>query len=76
MEKQALDLILKVIDLATVAIPAGSEALQELKKLRSKVNTFVAEGRDPTPEEFRELQNETDALSVRLDAADKRLNPR
>lgn len=69
-----LPMLLKVIDAAKAAIPAGHQALAGFNELQGKVKQFVDENRDPTPEEFRELQATTDALTNRLEAADRRLS--
>jgi hypothetical protein len=71
----ALPLLIKVVDAAKAAIPAGTAAYAEFQALSAKVNAFRDEGRDPTVEEFRELQAATDALTDRLEAANARLNP-
>ena len=70
-----LPTLIRAVDIAATAIPAGSEAARKLRDHREKMQSFIDEGRDPTPEEFRELQDETDRLTDRLRAADERLNP-
>jgi hypothetical protein len=70
-----LPTLIHAIDIASTAIPAGTEAYEKLQAHRAKIQSFIDEGRDPTPEEFQALQAETDALTDRLRAADNRLNP-
>jgi len=69
----AIQLALKLADLATLAITDGGKAKSEYETLRAKLETFQSENRDPTADEFRALAAETTALSNRLDAAANRL---
>lgn len=69
----AIQLALKLADLATTAITEGGKAKSEYQTLRAKLETFQIENRDPTADEFRALMAETNALSDRLDAAANRL---
>lgn len=70
-----LPTLIRAVDVAATAIPAGTDAHEKLKAHRAKLQSFIDEGRDPTPAEFQELQAETDSLTDRLRAADERLNP-
>jgi hypothetical protein len=67
--------MLKVVAAAKAAIPAGTKAYNDFKEFNERMQVFKDENRDPTPEEFRALQAETDALTDRLEAANARLNP-
>lgn len=69
-----LPLLLKIVDAAKAAIPAGTAAHTEFSQLNARLQTFKNENRDPTVEEFRDLQAHTDALTDRLEAANSRLN--
>jgi hypothetical protein len=64
------ELILKILDLAVV----GAMSFDRLQALRAKVATIVAEGREPTDDEWAALIGDIDEASARLDAADHRLN--
>jgi cell fate (sporulation/competence/biofilm development) regulator YlbF (YheA/YmcA/DUF963 family) len=68
-----LPIAIKIIEAAKLAIPAGHEAVSEFNTLEEKLRAFQQEGRDPTPEEFRALQAQTDQLTDRLEAANARL---
>lgn len=62
---------LRFFDLAIT----GLVALERLRARRDELAAIVAEGRDPTPEEWAALFSSIDSNEARLDAADKRLNP-
>lgn len=53
---------MQVLELAATGIPRAVAAAETIKGL-------VAEGRDPTPAEWAELQEVTDALHSRVQAA-------
>ena len=68
-------LLLRLTDLAVLIATEGAAAIKQYRELRGKIGTFVEQNREPTDAEFHELLRETESLSSRLDAADKRLNP-
>lgn len=50
-----------VLDLAAAAIERGVEGSGELKLLVQKIDSMVADGREPSPEEWDELKRRSDA---------------
>ncbi|WP_157218655.1 hypothetical protein [Flavisphingomonas formosensis] len=67
----ALQLILHLLN---VAIAAGA-AIDQFTRIRAQVEAMVAEGRDPTPEEWEGLLADLPDWSARLEAANAKLNP-
>jgi len=65
----AIDLAVQVAQLGQLALKEGGAAVEEFNALADKLKLFQAENRDPTADEFRALQAETNALTSRLDAA-------
>lgn len=53
--------IRSLLDLAAVSLERGSEGATQLKALVAQIETMVAEGREPTAEEWNELKNRSDA---------------
>lgn len=55
-------LVLRMLDLVAAAAIMAPELRARYKSLQSKVETMVKEGRDPTQEEWAELDAETEKL--------------
>jgi len=53
---------------------AGAISYERAKLASDQIKTMIAEGRDPTAEEWDALRAEGIALDTRLDAAAARLN--
>ncbi len=63
--------VLRFFDLAIT----GLVALERLRARRDELAAIVAEGREPTPEEWVALFASIESNEARIDAADSRLNP-
>lgn len=55
-------LILKLLDVLALGLRVAPDAMTRYAALRKTVGEMVAEGRDPTPEEWAALNAETDDL--------------
>jgi len=55
-----------VLDLAAFAIERGTEGADQLKALVADLQAMVAEGRDPTPEEWSALKLRSDAAHAAI----------
>lgn len=62
-----------VLQLLNITI-AGAQGYEELMSIRSQVEQMVADGRDPTDEEWTSMLSSIQSLTSRLAAADERLN--
>jgi len=69
-----LQVFLRLTDLAVLVATEGAAALKQYNELKSRLEQMTAEGRNPTDAEFAELLADTNDLSRRLAAADKKLN--
>jgi len=65
----AILVLLKLLDVLAVLLASYPGAKDRFDRLSAKVRTMVEEGRDPTDEEWDELNAETRELSDRLQAA-------
>lgn len=64
------NLLLQILDLAAVSALTVERAIA----LRDQLKEMIAEGRDPTPEEWAALRDQGIQLNDRLDAAADRLS--
>lgn len=62
-------LILRLFDFLIAALRVAPEVLMRYRELRQRIERWIAEGRDPTPEEWRELDALTEALHERIQQA-------
>lgn len=67
--------ILKLVDMTLGILARIPEAAAEAEDLRGKIRAFIAEGRDPTPEEWDTLSAEIDNKLAELDALAARQAP-
>ena len=61
-------MILQLIDITATALDAIPEARARYQKTSAKIKEFVAEGRDPTPEELNEILRESSDLTAAIRA--------
>ena len=66
MSAEQLLYLLKILDIFAVGINLAPELMDSYQKSKAKIQQFVAEGRDPTPEEWQELNNQIEALQTEL----------
>lgn len=69
MSPQVLTLIFKLIDLAAVGLSSIPKAKRDYDELSSRIQTMVAEGRDPTPREFERLMTRAEDAHSRIQNA-------
>lgn len=55
-------LALKLLDLIALGVENWAAAKPAITKLQAQMKKFVVEKRDPTPEEWAEIEAETDTL--------------
>lgn len=60
------DSIATWLDLAARLIKSGDKAEAALVELKEQIEAMVAEGRDPTPEEWAELKRRSDDAHSRI----------
>jgi hypothetical protein len=58
--------IKSVLDLAALAVERGAEGADQLKALVSAVKAMADEGREPTPEEWNTLKEQSDAAHAAI----------
>lgn len=66
MTPAAITLILKLIDLALLVLEKGPAMKAEYDKLRTEIAGMVADGRNPTEEEWSTLAARVDAAHARI----------
>ncbi len=59
-------LILRLLDLIALGASLAPEIMARYRDISAKVRTMVEEDRDPTPEEWGELDAETEDLFRRI----------
>lgn len=69
MNAETAILLIKLIDLAVFAAKEGGQALERYQERKAQVEAMIYEGRDPTEEEFEDLELEIDQLRGRLHGA-------
>jgi hypothetical protein len=66
MSEQQLTFLLKILDIFAAGIQLTPELLESYNASKAKIQQFVQEGRDPTAEEWEELNNKIDSLQNEL----------
>lgn len=66
MSPELVLLIMKGLDLVAAAMEGSAEWKSTYDRLSDNVKAMVAEGRDPTPEEFASLMAESDDATQRI----------
>lgn len=61
--------IIKLVRLLSAGVDLAMDVRDRFDRTADKVEMFIAEGRDPTPEEWAEINAETDALLSAIGAA-------
>ncbi|MFQ5774019.1 MAG: hypothetical protein ACE5GS_05850 [Kiloniellaceae bacterium] len=59
-------LVFKLLDLLALGVQVAPPVLRRYKAARARIDLMIAEGRDPTPEEVREIDNGLAALQAEL----------
>lgn len=63
-------LALKVLDLVALGVTSWAAAKPAIDNLRAQMKKFAEAGRDPTPEEWADMEAETDALIEKIMAGE------
>ncbi len=62
MNPRTAQLILRLLDMIALGASLAPEIMARYRDTSAKVRTMVEEGRDPTPDEWADLDAETDDL--------------
>lgn len=62
MNPRTAQLILRLLDMIALGASLAPEIMARYRDTSAKVRTMVEEGRDPSPEEWAELDAETEDL--------------
>ena len=66
MSTEQLTFLLRMLDIFAASIQLAPELLASYNESKTKIKQFVQEGRDPTPEEWQELNSRIDSLQTAL----------
>jgi len=67
MSPQQIELLFKVLDILALGLKLAPELKASYDQSKSKLEQIIKEGRDPSPEEWNELNSRIDALQAALD---------
>lgn len=66
MNPSTVLLLIKAIDLLAMGLEHGISIKDEIDRTTALIRKMVEEGRDPTPEEWADLDSRTDAVMARI----------
>ncbi len=69
MNPRTAQLILRLLDMIALGASLAPEIMARYRDTSAKVRTMVEEGRDPSPEEWAELDAETEDLFRKIQNA-------
>lgn len=69
MSRETALLLVKVLEIVAAGVALAPTLRRRVDRYTGRVRLMIEEGRDPTPEEWRELLAESDDVSKRIRAA-------
>ena len=66
MSPEQIKLLFKIFDIFALALKLAPELKESYDKSKAKLEQIISEGRDPTPEEWDEINSNIDALRSQL----------